>query len=480
MFNDISEKRHCSKMIMDSIHGAISLFEHEMAVIDHPLFQRLRFIIQNDVLHFTFMGSTHTRFSHSIGAAHVASKMFKQIILNKIIYHEKSNPDFRLSEIQADAVEYLGKCLRLAVLMHDTGHGAFSHQAEKSGVVKSILHDESTFKKLWKGQDLSKIYSSSQHPLYHEHYSVRSAFAILNDVNIEMAGIFVNDVLNIMETTDGVTSDKFNQSCDHVWSIFTSTTATSSGKEINKPFNILNVLKCILSGEFDADKGDYLLRDSMHTGANFGRFDLDSLINSLGASWIPDDDSLRITINKKGIGSLEDIVLSRHQMYSYVYNHKAVNGMELALHLAIDEVLSDNSAVEEVITFMTDIREFAYLTDNFFWEKFRIIARRDQGSACYCLINRIKTVHLGTFSDLDEFEILETKNEIAAKTGLDVDDIYASTHTVRFSKINDDFRDIMIEIIDPISKTKSYKKISEVSDFFEKFKNVKTTSFHRR
>ena len=132
-------------MIMDSIHGAISLFEHEIMIIDHPLFQRQRFISQNDVLQFTFMGSTHTRFSHSIGALHVAQRMFKQIITNKIIAHERATPGFKISDEQNSAVEYLCKCLRLAVLMHDTGHGAFSHQAEKSRIVKSILEEKGCF-----------------------------------------------------------------------------------------------------------------------------------------------------------------------------------------------------------------------------------------------------------------------------------------------------------------------------------------------
>lgn len=480
MQNKMSEKSYSSEMLMDSIHGAISLFEHEIMIIDHPLFQRQRFISQNDVLQFTFMGSTHTRFSHSIGALHVAQRMFKQIITNKIIAHERATPGFKISDEQNSAVEYLCKCLRLAVLMHDTGHGAFSHQAEKSRIVKGILEEKGCFEALWQDCDISNIYTKSQSPLYHEHYSVRAAYEIMKDVEIKYAGINYVDVLNIMETTDGLISDKFKMACDSIWSLFTEKTEDCNKNEINKHGNILNMLRCILSGEFDADKADYLLRDSMHSGANLGKFDLDALINSLGASWIEDEDSLRLTISKKGIGSLEDMIFSRFQMYSHVYNHKTVNGVELQLHLSIDEILSDDKNAKQMHAFMTDINEFAYLTDCFFWEKFRERARADKNSACYGLINRIKIPFLGTFKDMNEKQIEEKKLDIAISTGIDIREIHASTHTARFSKINNDFKDIMIEIKDPITMKKSFKRICEVSDFFEKFSNMRNTSFHRR
>lgn len=480
MSNRMSEKHHSSKMIMDSIHGAIRLYEHEVYVIDHPLFQRLRHVIQNDVLHLTFMGSTHTRFSHSIGALHVASSMFKQIIMNKVIFQEAICDQFQLSSKQNNAIAYLEKCLRLAVLLHDTGHGAFSHQTEKSQVVRAILGEKGCFEKLWEGKDISSIYPVTPTELHHEHYSIRSAYEILHDIEIEQAGIFAMDVLGIMETTAGITSEKFNSASEEVWSLFTKATTTKSGDAIDKPRNVLNVLRCILSGEFDADKADYLLRDSMHTGANLGKFDLDSLINSLGASWIPDDDALRMTINKKGIGALEDVIFCRFQMYSYVYNHKTTNGVELLLHLAVDEVLSDKSVEDEFRLFLTDIKQFAYLTDSFFWEKFRTIARKDDKSSSYALINRKKLANLGTFKDLDDHQIESMRQSISLETGIDPKEIYSSTHTARFSKINGDFRDIMIEVINPISKSKSYSQICEVSDFFAKFTDLKSTSFHAK
>ena len=68
------------KLIMDPVHGGIPLYRHEIQVIDHPLFQRLRNICQNDILSLVFPGATHSRFLHSIGVMHVGTRMFRAMI----------------------------------------------------------------------------------------------------------------------------------------------------------------------------------------------------------------------------------------------------------------------------------------------------------------------------------------------------------------------------------------------------------------
>jgi HD superfamily phosphohydrolase len=70
------------KLIMDPVHGGIPILAHEVAIIDHPLFQRLRFICQNDILSLVFPGATHSRFLHSIGAMHVGGRMFMALVEN--------------------------------------------------------------------------------------------------------------------------------------------------------------------------------------------------------------------------------------------------------------------------------------------------------------------------------------------------------------------------------------------------------------
>ena len=67
------------KLIMDPVHGGIPLYRHEIQVIDHPLFQRLRNICQNDILSLVFPGATHSRFLHSVGVMHVGTRMFRSM-----------------------------------------------------------------------------------------------------------------------------------------------------------------------------------------------------------------------------------------------------------------------------------------------------------------------------------------------------------------------------------------------------------------
>ena len=115
-----------TRLIMDPIHGGIPLFEHELDAIDQPLFQRLRHIFQNDVSFLVFPGARHSRFEHSIGVAHVAGRYFQALIRRSLPSNLSSIPQ----EPFASAVQYFNWCVRLAALLHDTGHSPFSHQFE--------------------------------------------------------------------------------------------------------------------------------------------------------------------------------------------------------------------------------------------------------------------------------------------------------------------------------------------------------------
>ena len=102
-----------SKQIYDNVHGYISITEHEMQLIDTPIFQRLREIKQLGPTYLVFPGATHTRFSHSIGT------MFMMDLFAKNT----------LRDVQVDD-DTLQK-LRIAALLHDVGHYPFSHTLEE-------------------------------------------------------------------------------------------------------------------------------------------------------------------------------------------------------------------------------------------------------------------------------------------------------------------------------------------------------------
>jgi len=92
------------KLIMDPVHGGIPLYRHEIRVIDHPLFQRLRNICQNDILSLVFPGATHSRFLHSIGVMHVGTRMFRSMI-DAYLREKQLSEKTDLSLSQLDAID---------------------------------------------------------------------------------------------------------------------------------------------------------------------------------------------------------------------------------------------------------------------------------------------------------------------------------------------------------------------------------------
>lgn len=113
------------KIINDPVYGFINIpFEIVFDLIEHPYFQRLRRIKQLGLTHFVYPGANHTRFQHALGAAYLMSSAI-QIIRSK--GHE-------ISEEEAEAVT-------IAILLHDIGHGPFSHALENS-IIEQADHEE--------------------------------------------------------------------------------------------------------------------------------------------------------------------------------------------------------------------------------------------------------------------------------------------------------------------------------------------------
>ena len=110
--------------IIDPIHDFIRVYDYELPIIDNPLFQRLRRIKQLSGAHLTYPSAQHSRFEHSLGVMHIATEA-----------------GFALNEkgfLNSDDVQIL----RLAGLLHDIGHGPFSHLFEEVIQDKKISHED--------------------------------------------------------------------------------------------------------------------------------------------------------------------------------------------------------------------------------------------------------------------------------------------------------------------------------------------------
>jgi len=277
------------------IHGSIPLSRRELALIDSPYFQRLRRISQLGFTSFVFPGAVHTRFSHSVGAMHLAGKVFDQLMRNQ--YH--SLTDY----YRPDQLEYYRQIIRFAALLHDIGHPPFSHAAES---LLPTIHSLE-FPKFLK----PKVNRQSTH----EDFSHMIIYHLARE----------NQLLNEDEALDiiSILSKKQRPS---------ARLNSTNGKPM-----IFPLLCQIINGEIDADRMDYLLRDSYFAGVPYGKFDLDRLVGSFSCCLDEESEQFLLAIEGEGVPSYEIFLLARVHMFYQIYFHKSLGAYRYYLKMAFDE-----------------------------------------------------------------------------------------------------------------------------------------------
>lgn len=350
--------------ILDPIHGSIEMTEIEKWIIQQKIFARLRKVKQNTLLNYVFPGANHTRFEHSIGVMHLASEIFEKSNENSKIarlksekYDKKENQNFlSVIDLLSDEkeVNVLRQELRLAALLHDVGHGPTSHK-----------FDDFTIK----GSDLIKIIKSE--PNYFKDY-LENFKKYLNKEKKGKSGYvrkidheLVSCVFIIKLIKELKEEKKF----------------TSESKEIIEKINLKNIIKMIepdfledyeiqieeenvtdyfnsiiSSFPIDADRMDYLYRDSFYSGVKYGFYDLTRILSSV----VPTKFEGRITLGIKssGLDSVIRFIQSRNHLYNQVYFHKT----NCATNTMLDFIFrhfKDKSVMEGI----TDYKSF----EEFYW-----------------------------------------------------------------------------------------------------------------
>ena len=255
------------KSIRDPLYGFINLSKIETQIIDTPVFRRLHGIKQLSHAYLVYPTAIHTRFEHSLGVTYLADLVSKQLLF-----------DDEVREI-----------VRLAALLHDVGHGPFSHLFEE--VIKNANGNQPKF----------------------EHIHEKISLMLIKEDP---------DISSIL----GDKSEKIIQILDH---------KPSSGldKEIS------SLASDVVSSPLDVDKMDYLRRDSYHIGVAYGQFDLPRIIHTLTRT----DDSIeqKICVDSKGKDAIENYRLGRYLMHAQVYKHHTrLVGDQMflqALDLAVNE-----------------------------------------------------------------------------------------------------------------------------------------------
>lgn len=278
-------KRHGAR-IRDPIHGSLEFDADELALVDHRAYQRLRLIKQLGLADLAFPGATHTRFAHGLGVTHVAARMFDGVT--------------RDYELTASERQRLRTTLRLAALFHDLGHAPLSHTTER-------------FMPPVRQLELGPWMSGSRdRRAGHEDYTLKilvdSDLTELFRRRFRDRGVEPEDVCALL--------------------------ANRLPEGMANPFHIggrnwLPLLHQCVSSEVDADRMDYLLRDSYFAGVPYGRYDSDWLIENL--TTVERGVDLHLGLHAKASFGFEDYLLSRYHMFMSVYFHHVPIGYELML-----------------------------------------------------------------------------------------------------------------------------------------------------
>ncbi|MBI3652068.1 MAG: HD domain-containing protein [Acidobacteria bacterium] len=237
----------------DPLHNMISLNEEVkedrliIELIDAAEFQRLRRIKQLGLAMFTYQGAEHSRFTHSLGVMHLMTRT-----LNLLGVHHPISDEARI----------VG---RVGALLHDLGHGPFSH------VIEKVFH------------------------FHHEDWSRR---IVLDDAT---------EVNQILRRFDARLPEKLAALYQHLY----------------QPAFVSQ----LVSSQLDCDRMDYLLRDSLMTGAKYGIYDLEWVLHALKI----DEASDRIYVEAKGLYAVEEYLQARYYMFRQVYFHRTLRSAEAVL-----------------------------------------------------------------------------------------------------------------------------------------------------
>ncbi|MEA1957761.1 MAG: HD domain-containing protein [Euryarchaeota archaeon] len=271
------------KVIKDPIHGYIEIDDLAIAVIDTVEMQRLRRIRQLGFSYLVYPGANHTRFEHSLGVYHLICLLLDRLEVAKEEEQE----------------------LIVASLIHDIGHGPYSHVTEP--VIKKITGNSH--------EDIEDI-------IFKQEVEVEV------DAKVE---VDVESAKTIVEVLDELSLDT-QRIAGYI-----------KGERMAEYVEGERDLSKVLNGEIDVDKMDYLVRDSYYTGVAYGVVDNIRIIHGL------DFVNGKVVITEKGILPAEYLLFSRFLMYPTVYKHHTSRIAQLMFSKALEYFVKSKSESEDHI-----------------------------------------------------------------------------------------------------------------------------------
>ena len=311
--------------LVDPIYGHFSLDDHEAQIISEPFFSRLHWIKQLGLSCFEYPSANHSRYEHCLGTLHVA-----QSILTKL--RERSeDPDLQ-GTVQLLRDGRTRQITRLSALLHDVGHGPFSHTIEEflernpkfriGDPTHSILKkwDSRLSQVLEQEPDLERYVPDelAEHEDFARLALVREFPMLARRCSREIAERLL---------------DVFDKDAQDL---------------------VVKIVKRIIDGDIDADKIDYLLRDTHHVGFRHSSVDMQEIVKNLvlTKSRKESDRGLDIGVRAGGVLAVESLLLTRNRHYDILATNPKNRRFEMTF---IKSLESTFKGVEE-----ERVRKFIY------------------------------------------------------------------------------------------------------------------------
>ncbi|ABS55093.1 metal dependent phosphohydrolase [Methanoregula boonei 6A8] len=284
-----------SKVVHFAKTGTHQFENYEIAIIDTPIVQRLRYISQLGLAYSVFPTARHTRFEHSLGVSIMVDKMFKSLEENHQLEHIRDRNIRKNNYIE----------LRIAGLLHDIGHGPFSHVSEiimseyepieKEAIKEGCKPHELLAYKMLQTEKFQNFFAE-----LNKHYKI---------------DISPSNIANyIIGKVDNPKDDQY--------------------------------LADLINGQCDADKLDYIARDSNFTGVKLA-LGIDRLLLSLGVDKISCFDGMKrkLIVNEKGLMPLEQILIAKIMLNYSIYLHQKVRAIDYMIIPLLRKIVREKKEI---------------------------------------------------------------------------------------------------------------------------------------
>ena len=353
-----------TKVLKDPVHSYIHIhYEVIWNCLDSKEFQRLRRIRQLGGDFQVYPTAEHSRFSHSLGVYEIVRRMVTEV-----------------KSLCVELTEYDKVCVMLAGLLHDVGHGPFSHAFEH---ITNHSHEEYTAKIILGNTELNTILRAVSENL-------------------------PQDIVSIIQHTHE--NDILNQ---------------------------------IVSGQLDADRMDYLLRDSYFTATSYGQFDLERILRTMRVRKTIEGRKV-IVVKYTGIHSVEDYIMARYQMYWQVYYHPVARSYEavfIQLFNRLKDIFVENKSYFDDMRVLVPFLEKSEVTEEEYFKLdenallyFCTLIQEKGDSIAADLAKRLQNRKLFEYVDYSEENLAQIrnmlkKNDFEERYYLRVENVEASVYS---------------------------------------------------